>query len=167
MGSPIYSTLAEIYLQYLEEIYVKHYLENKEITCDKRNVDDLLIIFYQNKTNADTIHSMINYSYIDKHVGFKFSQEKNNTINYLDLSVNRIANSIELNIYRKPTYIDITIHFTSNHLFDQKLAAFIFYINRMTIMPITEQTKKTGMEQDNYNGPKQWSPRTYNPQTEK
>jgi len=30
MGSPIFSTLAEIYLQYLEEIFVKRYLENKE-----------------------------------------------------------------------------------------------------------------------------------------
>jgi len=56
-------------------------------------------------------------------------------------SKNRIANSIELNIYRRPTYIDITIHFTSNHPFDQKLAAFTFYINRMTTVPITEQAK--------------------------
>jgi len=31
MGLPISSTLAEIYLQYLEEIYVKHWLENREI----------------------------------------------------------------------------------------------------------------------------------------
>jgi hypothetical protein len=35
MGSPISSTLAEIYLQYLEEMYVKHCLENKEITYSK------------------------------------------------------------------------------------------------------------------------------------
>ena len=41
MGSPISSTLAEIYLQYLEETYVKHCLENKEITYYKRNVDDI------------------------------------------------------------------------------------------------------------------------------
>jgi len=36
MGSPISSTLAKIYLQYLEEMYVKHCLENKEITFYKR-----------------------------------------------------------------------------------------------------------------------------------
>ena len=104
---------------------------------------------------------------IDKDSEFKFSQGKNNTINYLDISGNKIANSIELNIYRKHTCIDITIHFTSNHLLGQKLEAFIFCINRMTTMPVKEQAKKTGMAQDNYNGPKQWSPRTYNPQTEK
>ena len=31
MGSPISSTIAEIYLQYLEEKYVKHCLEHKDI----------------------------------------------------------------------------------------------------------------------------------------
>jgi hypothetical protein len=35
MGSPISSTLAEIYLQDLEEIYVKHWLENREIILYK------------------------------------------------------------------------------------------------------------------------------------
>jgi len=33
MGLPISGTLAEIYLQYLEEMFVKHGLENKEIMC--------------------------------------------------------------------------------------------------------------------------------------
>jgi len=45
MGSPISSTLAEIYLQYFERIYLKHYLEIKHIICYKRYVDDLFIIY--------------------------------------------------------------------------------------------------------------------------
>jgi hypothetical protein len=51
MGSPISNTLAEIYLEYLEEIYVKHCLENKEITFYKSYVDDILIIYDQNRTD--------------------------------------------------------------------------------------------------------------------
>jgi len=35
-GSPISSTIAEICLQFLEEIYVKQWLENKEIIYYKR-----------------------------------------------------------------------------------------------------------------------------------
>jgi len=31
MGSPISSTLAEIYLQFPEEIYIKQWVESKEI----------------------------------------------------------------------------------------------------------------------------------------
>ena len=32
------------------------------------------------------------------------------------------------------------IHYTSNHPYDQNLAAFIIYINRMITMPVTCQT---------------------------
>jgi hypothetical protein len=84
MGSPISSTLAEVYLQYLEETYVKHCLENREITYYKRYVDDILIICDQNRTNEDTIHNIINN--IDEQLQFKVPGEENRIINYLDLS---------------------------------------------------------------------------------
>jgi len=45
MGSPISSTMAEVYLQFLEETYVKQWLDSKEITYYKRYVDDILIIY--------------------------------------------------------------------------------------------------------------------------
>ena len=43
MGTLISGMLAEIYLQYLEETYIKHCLENKETTYYKRYVDDILM----------------------------------------------------------------------------------------------------------------------------
>jgi hypothetical protein len=135
MGSPISSTLVEIYLQYLEEIYVKQCLENKEITFYK---DTWLT--YQNRTNKDTIYNMINN--IGEHLEFKISREEYKTINYHDLSINRNISSMDLNIYRKPTYMDITIHFSSNHPNNHKLAAFRYYIHRMITMPITKQAVK-------------------------
>jgi hypothetical protein len=91
MGSLISSTLAEIYLQYLEETYVKHCLENREITYYERYVGDILIIYDQNRTNEDTIHNIINNT--DEQLEFKVSGEENRIINYLDLG-----------IYRKPTW---------------------------------------------------------------
>jgi len=121
-------------------MYVKHCLENTEITYYKRYVDDILITIDQNKTSEDTIHNIMNNT--DEHLEFKISREDNKTINYLELSINRNANNVDLNIYRKPTHIDITVYFTSNHPYDHKLAAFNYYINRMIIMPITEQTVK-------------------------
>jgi hypothetical protein len=77
----------------------------------------------------------------DKQLEFKISREENKTIWYLDLSINR-NNNMDLNIYRKPMYMDITIHFSSNHPYDHKLADFKYYINRTITMPITEQTVK-------------------------
>jgi len=107
MGSLISSALAEIYLQYLEEMYLKHCLENKEITYCKRYVDVILIIFDQNKTCEDTIHNIMNNN--DEHLEFKTSRDDNKTIYCLDLSSNRNTNNVDLNIYRKRAYIN-TIH---------------------------------------------------------
>jgi hypothetical protein len=50
MGLPISSTIAEIYIQFLEELYVKQWLDSKHILYYKRYVDDILIIYDQNKT---------------------------------------------------------------------------------------------------------------------
>jgi len=36
MGFPISSTMAEVYLQYIEETYIKQWLESKEIVYYKR-----------------------------------------------------------------------------------------------------------------------------------
>jgi hypothetical protein len=137
---PISSTITEIYLQFLEETYIKQWLESKEIIYYKRYVDDILIIFNQNKTNEKTIINHMNN--IDKNLEFKISGEENNSISYLDLSIHRNTNSINLSIYRKPTHTDITIQFSSNHPHNHKLAALNYYINRMLTLPITEQAKQ-------------------------
>jgi hypothetical protein len=49
------------------------------------------------------------------------------------------SNNLKIGIFRKPTITDTTIHFKTNHLPEQKLAAFNYYINRMLTLPITEQ----------------------------
>jgi len=113
MGSPISSTIAEIYLQFLEEIYIKQWLESKEVIYIKRYADDILIIFDQNKTDEKTIMNYINNT--DKHLEFKLSDEENNTTNYLALSIHRNTKSSDLGNYRKPTHTDVTIQLSSNH----------------------------------------------------
>ena len=60
MGSLISSIMAEVYLWYIQETYVKQWLDSKEITYYKRYVDDILIIYDQNKTNEQTILHQIN-----------------------------------------------------------------------------------------------------------
>ena len=140
MGSPISGTLAEIYLQLIEELHIKHWIENQEIVYYKRYVDDILIIFDQHRTNETTITSFMNN--INEQLDFKATREINKSINYLDLTINRSINKIEINIHRKPTNADITIQHTSNHPRDHKLAAFTYYINRMITLPITEKAKK-------------------------
>jgi len=103
-------------------------------------VDDISIIFDQNKADGKTILTQINNR--DKHLEFKLLEEENNTINYLDLSIHRNTNSIDLGIYRKPTHTDIIIQFSSNHPYKHKLATFKVYANRLLVLPITKQAKQ-------------------------
>ena len=74
MGSATSSTLAEIYLQNFEELIIKHWIETGEITYYRRYVDDIIIIFDQNKTKEDSITSYMND--IHKHLEFKLTEEE-------------------------------------------------------------------------------------------
>ena len=121
----------------MEEKYIKHCIEHKDILYYRRYVDDLLLIYDQNKISAEKIHNFTKH--IDAQLEFKTSEETDNTLPHLDLSISRNNNNTELEIYREPTYTDIMIHYTSNNPHNHKLAAFIFYINRMISIPITCQ----------------------------
>ena len=77
MGSPISGTMAEMYLQYLEAIYIKHWLYNKEIVFYKIHVYDILIIYDQRKTNEEIILHQINR--LDRNLQFKKYQLKKTT----------------------------------------------------------------------------------------
>jgi hypothetical protein len=59
MGSPLSTTMAEIYLQYIEEMFIKHWLETREIIFYRRYVD-ILILFDTTKTNEHTIQNFMN-----------------------------------------------------------------------------------------------------------
>jgi hypothetical protein len=77
MGSPISSTMTEIYPQFLEETYIKLWLESTVIIYYKRYVGDILITFGQNITNELTTINHVNN--IDEHLQFKMSSEENKT----------------------------------------------------------------------------------------
>ena len=79
---------------------------------------------------------------VDEHLEFKMSIEENRITNCLDLSINRNDSNVDLCIYRKTTYMDITIHYSSNHPYGHKLAAINCYIERMIKMPISDQAIK-------------------------
>jgi hypothetical protein len=74
MGSPISSTLAEIYLQFFEELIIRHWRESGKTLYYTRYVDDILIIFEQNKTNEDSITNYMNN--IHKYLEFILTAEE-------------------------------------------------------------------------------------------
>jgi len=66
---------------------------------------------------------------IHKHLEFRLTEEENKNINYLDLSIHRGNNNLQLGIYIKPLQTDATLHFTSKCPLEQKLATYQFDIN--------------------------------------
>ena len=98
MGSPISSTLAEIYPQFFEELIVKRLMETGEITYCRRYVDDAVIILDKNKINEDSITKYMKS--IQKHLEFKLTEKENKNINYLDLTIHMDNDSLQLGIYR-------------------------------------------------------------------
>ena len=139
MGSPVSGTFAELYLQLIEKLNIKHCINTGSIIYYRRYVDDILIIFNNDIITAEDILQQFNN--IDKNLTFTMTEENNNRISFLDLDIIRTPNKIELGIYRKDTNTDITIHNTSNHPHEHKIAAYRFYVNRWAALPLTEASR--------------------------
>jgi hypothetical protein len=69
------------------------------------------------------------------------TEEIDNSINFLDMTINRNTYRMIISIYRKPTSTNIRIQHTSNHPQEHKEAAYRYYINRMITLPNTEEAK--------------------------
>jgi hypothetical protein len=139
MGSPISGTMAEIFLQHIENKHIKQALDTKNIILYTRFVDDILIIYDSTRTTADDIHKYINN--IHDSLQFSPTHENKVQINFLDLNITKKTNKLEKVIYRKPTTTDTTINYLSNHPIEHKLAAYRYHINRMLEPPLTKEER--------------------------
>jgi hypothetical protein len=137
MGSPLSGTVAEIFIQNLENSHINQLLESQSITFYSRYVDDILIIYDSLHTNAKTILQYANT--VHKNLQFNPTLENVGQINFLDLRINRKTPGLEIEIYRKPTTTSTTINYFSNHPLEQKLAAYRYYIERMLTLPLKKK----------------------------
>ena len=85
MGSPISGVIAEISLQHLEKIYIKHWLQSEELLFYNRYVDDVIIIYDSRKTETSRIETKLNS--INRKLSFNGTEAENEQINYLDLII--------------------------------------------------------------------------------
>ena len=129
MGAPFSSTLSEIFLQPIERLHIKHLGQKHKIKNYVWYVADILLIFDVNHTNIQAILEDINTLHLNVH--FTADIEQNNVINYLDIFIHKTHSNIKMSIYRKPTFTDTIIPYSSNHPTQQKYAAVIFLYNRL------------------------------------
>jgi len=141
MGSPVSNTRTEIFLQYIEDTYLKQLLDTKNIILYTRYIDDILLINDTKCINSNTIHEYITQIYPNLQLNSKHAN--NNCINFLDLLIIRNPTNLEIDIYRKPTTTDITINFLSNHPTKHKIAAYRYHITRMQSLPLTTERQQS------------------------
>jgi hypothetical protein len=139
MGSPMSRTIAEVFLQHYERLYVKHLLEEQAIAYYARHVDDTLTAFDSAKITINLIQKQTEN--IHKNIELKMNMENNNSIEYLDLLIIRQTDRMEIDIYHKPTMTDLTIHATSNHPMEHKLTAYRYYLHRLNTLRLTTDRK--------------------------
>ena len=144
MGSPISGLIAEIFLQYNENKHIKQILDTKHIAFYTRYVDDILVIYDSTRLSPQDIHTYING--IPQNIKLKATPEENSSIDFLDLTITRNHNQLQIDIYRKPTNTDTTINFQSNHPTEHKIAAYRHHINRMYTLPLDQDKRQREWE---------------------
>jgi len=65
--------------------------------------------------------------------------ERNNIINYLDISIHKTPKGLKTSIFRKPTFTDTIIPYMSNHPAQHKYIAVRFLYNRLNSYNPQEQ----------------------------
>ena len=125
MGVPTSSILSEIYLQFLVNTKSFYILKEEKVTGYFRYVDDIFIIYNEIVTDVEQVLSSFND--VTASLTFTLEQEKENKLNFLDLSIIKATDKISFGIYRKPTTSDIIIPNDSCHPTEQKLAAMRYF----------------------------------------
>jgi hypothetical protein len=145
MGSPIYSILAEIFLQNLETKFYPDLIRRRHIQFIARYVDDILIIYDSTKATAEDI--LENHSNLHPAIKCNLEVEHNGSINFLVLNLFRLTNEILFGIHHKPAYTNIVIPAASNHPMQHKLSACNHMLGRVNNLPLSveEKSKELGI----------------------
>lgn len=135
MGNNLSPFLAEIFLANLEsQVFFKNPIINTHFKFYRRYVDDIFVVFEGDDRYLDSCFKILNSAH--KNVRFTVELEHDRSLNFLDLSIERSDNKLNLGIYRKPTTTSNVIHFTSHHPLQHKLAAFRFFFHRLYNFPL-------------------------------
>ena len=97
MGSPISGTMAELFLQHLENAHVKHLIESNIIAFYSRYVDDILIVYDSTLTTPHNIQQYLNA--IHNNIQLSPTHENNHSVSFLDLTITRKPSHLDISIY--------------------------------------------------------------------
>ena len=97
----------------IEQFHIPHPSDKHKIIKYFRYVDDIQVIYDTNHSDVQNI--LKDFNTIHPKLKFTKECEKNNQINFLDITINRTHINWRISVYRKPTFTDTIIPYTSNH----------------------------------------------------
>jgi hypothetical protein len=100
-------------------------------------VADIRIIFDSTHSDIQTI--LTDFNALHPNLHFTADVERDQTINYLGISIHKTPNDLRTSIYRKPTFTDTIIPYNSNHPTQHKYPAVKFLFNRLNSYNLQEK----------------------------
>jgi len=109
-----------------------------------RYVDDILLIFEPNHTDIKEI--LKDFNALHPNLQFRADVERDNTLNYLDISIHKTPKSLNTAIHRKPTFTHSIIPYKPSHPKLPKYTGVKFLFNRLNSYIL--QNKEYQLEQN-------------------
>jgi hypothetical protein len=129
MGAPSSGIISEVLLQHLEHSHLPRLAHKHKLVNYFRYVDDVLLIF---DTQHTDMHAVLDdFNSFHPNLQFTEETEQNNTFRYLDITIHKTLTGMNIAVFRKPTFTDTIIPYTSNHPTQHKYAAIKFLYNRL------------------------------------
>ena len=129
MGAPSSSILSEIFLQHAEHSHLPRLTEKHRLVNYFRYVDDILLVY--DSTHTDIKSILNDFNSIHPNLTFTDELEQDNKLNFLDITIHKTPAGIQFSIFRKPTFTDTLIPYTSIHPPQHKYSAIRFLYNRL------------------------------------
>jgi len=139
MGDPLSPLLANLFMDHFEQLLSQSELFKKHITFWYRYVDDVLAGFVGTDRQLNNFLKHLNS--LHPKIKFTLETEKDNKINFLDLTIYNQTGSFSYSIYRKDTFSDAVIPANSFSPWQHKLSAFHAMIYRWVNVPMNEENK--------------------------
>ena len=123
MGNPLSATMANLFLSYHEQNWLRECPLDYKPLLYKRYVDDCFLVF-KKESHAQRFLDYLNV----KHPNIKFTMEKeeNNSLNFLDCHIQKVPEGASFikclsSVFRKPTFTGLGMNFHSQTYFNFKL----------------------------------------------
>jgi hypothetical protein len=124
----------------MESNHILDILTKNKVLAYFRYVDDILILTNKNTTDIEEVFTAFNS--ITPHLKFTMEKEKENKLDFLDITIQKDQGKLKFDIYRKPTTTDTIIPNDSCHPPEQKLAALRHLLNRMNTYELDDGSRE-------------------------